>query len=105
MIRVNYLGKLLFLNKNKLGSTISSFNKLSNNATAANSSNESSHDSTSNQSNEKHKTNFGFEHVKEEEKQEKVNQVFDNVASKYDIMNDAMSFGIFFCLHFNLLGV
>jgi hypothetical protein len=91
MIRVNYLGKLLLSNRNKLISSISSCNKLSNNATTANASSSES----SNESNEKHKTNFGFEHVKEEDKQEKVNQVFDNVASKYDIMNDAMSFGLF----------
>ena len=101
MIRVNYLGKLLLSNRNKITKTILSCNKLSNNAAAANASSESSaNDSSSNPSNEKHKTNFGFEHVKEEEKQEKVNQVFDNVASKYDIMNDAMSFGMFL---FNLV--
>ena len=39
-------------------------------------------------------TNFGFKKVKYEEKQTKVNQVFTNVAEKYDIMNDAMSFGL-----------
>lgn len=39
-------------------------------------------------------TNFGFKRVKYEEKQGKVNEVFNNVAEKYDIMNDAMSFGL-----------
>jgi 2-methoxy-6-polyprenyl-1,4-benzoquinol methylase len=32
--------------------------------------------------------------VREEEKEEKVYEVFENVADKYDIMNDAMSLGI-----------
>lgn len=39
-------------------------------------------------------TNFGFQQVKVEEKQTKVNEVFTNVSDKYDIMNDAMSFGL-----------
>jgi len=39
-------------------------------------------------------THFGFETVKESEKAEKVHSVFETVASKYDVMNDAMSFGI-----------
>ncbi|WP_119342575.1 bifunctional demethylmenaquinone methyltransferase/2-methoxy-6-polyprenyl-1,4-benzoquinol methylase UbiE [Facilibium subflavum] len=39
-------------------------------------------------------TDFGFEEVKWQEKQQKVAQVFHSVASKYDIMNDLMSFGI-----------
>uniref|UniRef100_A0A915D7J3 2-methoxy-6-polyprenyl-1,4-benzoquinol methylase, mitochondrial n=1 Tax=Ditylenchus dipsaci TaxID=166011 RepID=A0A915D7J3_9BILA len=39
-------------------------------------------------------TNFGFEKVSSEEKGQKVKTVFANVASKYDLMNDAMSFGI-----------
>lgn len=38
--------------------------------------------------------NFGFSKVKYEEKQTKVNEVFNNVAKKYDLMNDAMSFGL-----------
>src|SRR4051812_22491933 len=33
------------------------------------------------------KTHFGFQTVTEEEKAEKVKQVFSNVASKYDLMN------------------
>ncbi|XP_029999618.1 2-methoxy-6-polyprenyl-1,4-benzoquinol methylase, mitochondrial [Sphaeramia orbicularis] len=39
-------------------------------------------------------THFGFETVPEEEKAKRVYKVFENVAQKYDIMNDAMSFGI-----------
>ncbi len=49
--------------------------------------------SAHNQTTDEQKVNFGFEQVNQKEKQGKVNQVFDNVASKYDIMNDAMSFG------------
>ncbi len=39
-------------------------------------------------------THFGFSTVSAEEKQGKVADVFDSVASKYDFMNDVMSFGI-----------
>lgn len=39
-------------------------------------------------------TNFGFRPVSPEEKTHLVNQVFHRVASRYDRMNDAMSFGI-----------
>lgn len=39
-------------------------------------------------------THFGFQEVPEEEKAEKVHQVFANVAKSYDTMNDAMSFGL-----------
>ncbi|PSN38104.1 2-methoxy-6-polyprenyl-1, partial [Blattella germanica] len=39
-------------------------------------------------------THFGFETVKEDEKAEKVYSVFENVANKYDVMNDTMSFGV-----------
>ncbi|XP_075881805.1 2-methoxy-6-polyprenyl-1,4-benzoquinol methylase, mitochondrial isoform X1 [Nelusetta ayraudi] len=39
-------------------------------------------------------THFGFETVPEEEKAKKVYKVFENVARKYDVMNDVMSFGI-----------
>ena len=38
--------------------------------------------------------NFGFKKVKADLKQKLVNQVFDSVHKKYDIMNDLMSFGI-----------
>ncbi|XP_066257905.1 2-methoxy-6-polyprenyl-1,4-benzoquinol methylase, mitochondrial [Euwallacea similis] len=43
---------------------------------------------------EQNSTHFGFETIPETLKQEKVNEVFYNVAKKYDIMNDAMSLGI-----------
>ncbi|KAI9481338.1 MAG: UbiE/COQ5 methyltransferase [Benjaminiella poitrasii] len=39
-------------------------------------------------------THFGFRDVAEEEKENLVHNVFANVASKYDVMNDAMSLGI-----------
>ncbi len=40
------------------------------------------------------KTHFGFEQVDESEKQGRVGQVFDSVATRYDIMNDLMSAGL-----------
>ncbi|PCI60302.1 MAG: bifunctional demethylmenaquinone methyltransferase/2-methoxy-6-polyprenyl-1,4-benzoquinol methylase UbiE [Methylophilaceae bacterium] len=39
-------------------------------------------------------THFGFQSVKENEKQKKVGEVFHSVAQKYDIMNDVMSVGM-----------
>ncbi|XP_067635999.1 2-methoxy-6-polyprenyl-1,4-benzoquinol methylase, mitochondrial [Eurosta solidaginis] len=39
-------------------------------------------------------THFGFQTVKESEKDQKVHKVFEDVASSYDLMNDAMSIGI-----------
>ncbi|WP_439120937.1 bifunctional demethylmenaquinone methyltransferase/2-methoxy-6-polyprenyl-1,4-benzoquinol methylase UbiE [Marivita sp.] len=39
-------------------------------------------------------THFGFQDVPENEKAGRVQGVFSSVASKYDVMNDAMSFGI-----------
>jgi len=39
-------------------------------------------------------THFGFRTVPEEKKETLVRGVFDSVASNYDIMNDAMSFGV-----------
>lgn len=39
-------------------------------------------------------THFGFETVGREDKQRRVRSVFDSVASRYDIMNDVMSFGV-----------
>ena len=43
---------------------------------------------------EKKTTHFGFKTVDEDQKAGMVHGVFTNVASKYDIMNDAMSLGI-----------
>ncbi|XP_019394763.1 PREDICTED: 2-methoxy-6-polyprenyl-1,4-benzoquinol methylase, mitochondrial [Crocodylus porosus] len=39
-------------------------------------------------------THLGFQTVPEAEKEQRVYQVFESVAKKYDIMNDSMSFGI-----------
>src|SRR5210317_1948223 len=39
-------------------------------------------------------THFGYQQVPVKEKQGKVADVFHSVASKYDMMNDFMSFGI-----------
>ena len=39
-------------------------------------------------------THFGYETVDVDEKAERVRGVFDSVASRYDIMNDLMSFGV-----------
>lgn len=39
-------------------------------------------------------THFGFKTVDEADKQQKVNDVFHSVASKYDVMNDVMSAGL-----------
>ncbi len=41
-----------------------------------------------------HTTDFGFRTVARTEKQGLVRDVFSNVAPRYDVMNDAMSFGI-----------
>ncbi|KAH9489338.1 2-hexaprenyl-6-methoxy-1,4-benzoquinone methyltransferase [Bulinus truncatus] len=49
---------------------------------------------TSNNKKQDSETHFGFESVTEEEKENRVYEVFENVASKYDLMNDAMSGGI-----------
>lgn len=43
---------------------------------------------------EEKETHFGFQTVKEGEKDQKVHEVFKTVAESYDRMNDAMSFGI-----------
>jgi len=40
------------------------------------------------------KTHFGFQEVDEQDKSSLVANVFHNVANKYDIMNDVMSFGL-----------
>ena len=39
-------------------------------------------------------THFGYQEVAEEEKARRVAEVFDSVASRYDIMNDLMSAGL-----------
>ncbi|MFM9835888.1 MAG: bifunctional demethylmenaquinone methyltransferase/2-methoxy-6-polyprenyl-1,4-benzoquinol methylase UbiE [Methylophilaceae bacterium] len=39
-------------------------------------------------------THFGFKTVNENEKQQKVGEVFHSVAQKYDVMNDVMSAGM-----------
>lgn len=39
-------------------------------------------------------TDFGFDRVSAKEKGSKVNQVFDSVAERYDLMNDLMSAGV-----------
>ncbi len=40
------------------------------------------------------KVSFGYQNVAPEEKTQRVGEVFSNVASKYDVMNDAMSGGM-----------
>ena len=40
------------------------------------------------------KTHFGFQTIDEAEKQSRVRNVFDGVASRYDVMNDVMSAGL-----------
>ena len=39
-------------------------------------------------------THFGFQQIRPQEKADKVAEVFDSVATKYDLMNDLMSFGV-----------
>ncbi|MDN3523997.1 bifunctional demethylmenaquinone methyltransferase/2-methoxy-6-polyprenyl-1,4-benzoquinol methylase UbiE [Halomonas sabkhae] len=43
---------------------------------------------------DKHTTHFGYQEVPVTEKASRVADVFDSVASRYDVMNDLMSFGI-----------
>ena len=43
---------------------------------------------------EKDEKNFGFEKVSSKEKRTLVDGVFSDVAGKYDLMNDLMSFGV-----------
>jgi demethylmenaquinone methyltransferase/2-methoxy-6-polyprenyl-1,4-benzoquinol methylase len=40
------------------------------------------------------KTHFGFKQVNIDQKSQLVKEIFSNVAGKYDLMNDLMSFGI-----------
>ncbi|MCP3672060.1 MAG: bifunctional demethylmenaquinone methyltransferase/2-methoxy-6-polyprenyl-1,4-benzoquinol methylase UbiE [Gammaproteobacteria bacterium] len=44
--------------------------------------------------NDKGTTHFGYEQVETGEKAKRVREVFDSVATKYDLMNDLMSLGI-----------
>ena len=50
------------------------------------------------------KTHFGEKQVEVSEKQGLVNEVFSNVAEKYDVMNDVMSFGHGFQDYFDIEG-
>ncbi|XP_075238285.1 ubiquinone biosynthesis protein COQ3, mitochondrial [Lycorma delicatula] len=50
--------------------------------------------SLSNYDSNENKTHFGFQTVDEREKSSKVHAVFESVAKNYDVMNDAMSFGV-----------
>ncbi|MBS1202256.1 MAG: bifunctional demethylmenaquinone methyltransferase/2-methoxy-6-polyprenyl,4-benzoquinol methylase, partial [Chromatiaceae bacterium] len=43
---------------------------------------------------EKETTHFGYQQVPVDEKVGRVRQVFDSVASRYDLMNDLMSLGV-----------
>ena len=40
------------------------------------------------------KTHFGYEEVEEDDKARRVGEVFESVATRYDLMNDLMSLGI-----------
>ncbi|NOL49170.1 bifunctional demethylmenaquinone methyltransferase/2-methoxy-6-polyprenyl-1,4-benzoquinol methylase UbiE [Pelistega europaea] len=50
--------------------------------------------STENKTPDQETTHFGFQTVKENEKANKVAEVFHSVASRYDVMNDLMSVGL-----------
>ncbi|KAF2071786.1 hypothetical protein CYY_006893 [Polysphondylium violaceum] len=47
-----------------------------------------------NTTNEQPQTHFGFQTVNKNDKESMVKEVFDNVSSSYDLMNDVMSMGI-----------
>ena len=44
--------------------------------------------------NKNKKTHFGYQEVNEADKSKYVGEVFTSVAKNYDVMNDAMSFGM-----------
>ncbi|KAK6201050.1 UbiE/COQ5 methyltransferase [Scheffersomyces amazonensis] len=50
--------------------------------------------SSTNPNNSNETTHFGFKTVNKEDKEKLVGGVFSSVASKYDVMNDAMSMGV-----------
>ena len=52
------------------------------------------HNVTTQTNNNASTTHFGYETVNEREKAGRVRQVFDSVATKYDVMNDLMSGGL-----------
>jgi len=52
------------------------------------------HQEMSNNSDSQSLTHFGYTQVEEREKVKKVYEVFENVATSYDLMNDAMSAGV-----------
>ncbi|ODV63199.1 2-hexaprenyl-6-methoxy-1,4-benzoquinone methyltransferase [Ascoidea rubescens DSM 1968] len=70
-----------YLNKKSFSSSSLYFNNINPNPNK----NSSDHDPT---------THFGFKTVLQDEKEKLVHNVFSSVASSYDVMNDAMSFGI-----------
>lgn len=53
-----------------------------------------SYSATTPKDSDKDTTHFGFKTVGKDEKEKMVRHVFSSVASKYDVMNDAMSLGI-----------
>lgn len=56
--------------------------------------NHSKSTTTSSPSHSSSTTSFGFKTVPKDVKESMVKEVFDSVASKYDLMNDATSFGV-----------
>lgn len=76
-------------------STIASTSNDMKQTTSSNQSNQNDQSSYNfqNKTNNKKTADFGFREVAAEEKENLVRGVFSSVASKYDIMNDFMSFG------------
>lgn len=56
--------------------------------------NDTERQSASSPSSTEAETHFGFQTVRQSEKADKVHKVFEEVAKSYDLMNDAMSFGV-----------